>query len=131
MAKLTEEMKDFVKGKWAFVATINPEGLPNLGPKASFTVFDDEHIGWKESTGKHTYENLKENPNVAVVVADREKRQGYRFLGKAQLISEGPLYETAKEDNVRLGRRAPFAVVYITVDEIYDVGDARRGTKLV
>ncbi|MBI2865642.1 MAG: pyridoxamine 5'-phosphate oxidase family protein [Chloroflexi bacterium] len=131
MAKLTAEIKDFLKGKMAYIATISPEGLPNIGPKGSFAVFDDEHIGWNESTGKQTWANLQKNPNVAVAVVDRETRIGYRFTGKAQLITDGPLYDSRAADYLKRGSKAPLAVVCIAVDGVYDVGaGTSRGKKL-
>ena len=131
MARLTDEMKDFLKGKMVYVATIGPEGLPNIGPKGSFRIIDDEHIGWNESTGKQTFANLQKNPNVAVAVADRETRIGYRISGKAELLTKGPLYDSTAADYAAQGRKAPFAVVSIAVDSIYDVGaGSGRGTKL-
>ncbi|MDO8671457.1 MAG: pyridoxamine 5'-phosphate oxidase family protein [Dehalococcoidia bacterium] len=131
MAKLTADMMDFLKGKMAYVATITPEGLPHIGPKGSFKVFDDEHIGWNESTGKQTFANLQSNTNVAIAVADRESRIGYRFTGKAQVLRDGALYDSTAEEYAKTGRKAPFAVVCMAVEDIYDVGaGASRGTKL-
>ena len=131
MAKLSADMKEFITGKMAYVATITPEGLPHIGPKGSFRIFDDEHIGWNESTGKQTFANLKKNADVAVAVVDRESRIGYRFTGNAQLLTEGPLFDSTAADYAKTGRKAPFAVVCIGVDSIYDVGaGSSRGTKL-
>ena len=35
MAKLTQEMKDLIGAQQCFVATVNPDGTPNIGPKRS------------------------------------------------------------------------------------------------
>ncbi|MBI2865570.1 MAG: pyridoxamine 5'-phosphate oxidase family protein [Chloroflexi bacterium] len=129
MAKLTEEMMEFVKGKMAYVATVGPDGRPNVGPKGSFRVFDDEHIGWNESTGKRTFENLQNNPEVSLAIVDGETRQGYRFTGKAEVLRDGPVYESTKEEYAKFGRGAPLAVVRVLVDEIYllaPLGKSRR-----
>ncbi len=49
MAKLTEGMKRVVsEQKLGFVATVGEDGLPNLSPKGTFLVLDDEHIVFAE-----------------------------------------------------------------------------------
>jgi len=45
MGVLTKEMKDFVnKQRMGFVATVGPDNIPNLSPKGTTVVFDDEHL---------------------------------------------------------------------------------------
>lgn len=45
MGILTPEIKEFVqKNKLGFVATVCPDGTPNLSPKGTTTVWDDEHL---------------------------------------------------------------------------------------
>lgn len=44
MAKLNQEMKDMIAKQLSFVATTNPDGTPNIGPKQSVRVLDDEHL---------------------------------------------------------------------------------------
>ena len=131
MAKLTEEMKALVANQQAFIATASPEGIPNIGPKGSTRVLDDEHIVFFEMTGRRTYENLKTNPNIAIAVLDREKMQGYRFVGKAELVTEGELYQQAKQfaEAMKLPT-APQAAVKVKVNEIYNIGVPEPGKKV-
>ena len=45
MGILTQEIKEFVKqAKLGFVATVCPDGTPNLSPKGTTTVWDDDHL---------------------------------------------------------------------------------------
>jgi len=131
MAKLTEEMKALVANQQAFIATASPEGIPCIAPKGSTRVLDDEHIAFFEMTGMRTYENLKSNPNIAIAVLDREKMKGYRFVGKAELIAEGELYQQAKQfaEAMKLPT-APQAAVRVKVDEIYNIGVPEPGKKI-
>jgi len=123
LAKLTDEMKALVGSQQPFVATASPDGVPNIGPKGSTHVLDDEHIVFYELTGGRTWENLQKNPKVAVAVVDRSKMQGYRFVGKAELITEGELYEGAKKLAEMLKTPAPpKAAVKVKVEEIYNLG---------
>jgi hypothetical protein len=123
MAKLTEEMKALIGSQQAFIATASPDGVPNIGPKASTHVVDDEHIVFYELTGGRTWENLQKNPRVAIAMADTSTMQGYRFVGKAELITEGELYEGAKKLAEMMKLPAPpKAAVKVKVEEIYNLG---------
>ena len=132
MVKLTDEIKKMFEEILstpvvAFIATVDAEGRPNASCKGSLWVLDDENLWYVEGTGKKTYENLKKNPYVAVAVASREKSDGYQIKGKAELLTEGPLYEKAVKTNEELSRRLgrefpkPKAAVMIKVDEIYSL----------
>ena len=123
MAKLTQEMKDMIANQQCFVATASPEGTPNIGSKGSTYALDDEHIAFFEFTGGRTWENLQKNPRVAIAVADKSKLQGYRFVGKAEFITEGELYEGAKKLAELIKTPAPpKAAVKVKVEEIYNLG---------
>ena len=123
MAKLSQEMKDLVGGQQVFIATTDPNGAPNIGTKASTHVLDDEHIVFYELTGGRTWANLQNDPRVAIAVADRSKLQGYRFVGKAELITEGELYDGAKKLAEMMKMPVPpKAAVKVKVDEIYNLG---------
>ncbi|MDY6907414.1 MAG: pyridoxamine 5'-phosphate oxidase family protein [Chloroflexota bacterium] len=123
MAKLTEEMKALIGTQQCFVATASPDGMPNIGPKRSTHVLDDEHLAFFELTGGRTWENLQRNPRVAVAVVDRDKMQGYRFNGKAEMLTEGELFEGAKKLAEMMKMPVPpKAAVKVKVDEIFNLG---------
>jgi len=123
MAKLTEEMKAFMASHLHFIATTSPDGVPNIGPKGSTHVLDDEHIVFYELVGGRTWDNLRKNPMVAIAVADVNTLKGYRFVGKAEFITEGELYEGAKKlaESMKIPA-SPKAAVKVKVEEIYDLG---------
>ncbi len=127
MAKLTEEIKSFIAEHEAFIATASADGMPNIGAKGSTQVLDDEHIVFYELTGGRTWENLQVNPRVAIAVADRSTIKGYRLTGKAELVTEGELYDGAKKMAEMLKIPVPpKAAVKIKIDEIYDLGAGGR-----
>ena len=127
MAKLTEEIKSFIAEREAFIATASADGMPNIGAKGSTQVLDDEHIVFYELTGGRTWENLQVNPRVAIAVADRSTIKGYRLTGKAELVTEGELYDGAKKMAEMLKIPVPpKAAVKIKIDEIYDLGAGGR-----
>ena len=129
MAKLTEEIKLFIADHEAFVATASADGTPNIGAKGSTQVLDDEHIVFYELTGGRTWANLQENPQVAIAVAERSTIKGYKLTGKAELVTEGELYEGAKQLAEMLKIPVPpKAAVKIKIDGIYDLG--KGGSKI-
>lgn len=130
MAKITEEMKLLVKEQQAFVATATPDGIPSVAPKGSTRVLDDEHIVFSESAGKRTYENIKRNPRVAIVVCDRAQVKCLRFEGKAEIVTSGPLFEKSVESMKKMGAPPPHAVIKVKVEEIYDLGVPGFGKKI-
>ena len=90
MAKLSEEMKRLVeRQRLGFVATICPDGTPNLSPKGTVSVLDDEHLIFADIRSPGTVSNLRTNPNVEVNVVDHFVRKGYRFKGTAQVLDSG------------------------------------------
>ncbi len=130
MAKITEEMKALVKGQPAFIATATPDGIPSVAPKGTTRVLDDEHIIFSESAGKRTFENIKMNPKVAIIIGDVSKMQCLRFSGTAEIITEGPLFEKSTETMKKLGMPAPHAVIKLKVEEIYDCGAPGFGKRI-
>jgi predicted pyridoxine 5'-phosphate oxidase superfamily flavin-nucleotide-binding protein len=71
MVKLTEEMQRLVRRqKLGFVATVSPDGTPNLSPKWTTTVWDDEHPIFADIASPNTIRNLLSNLSVEVNVID-------------------------------------------------------------
>lgn len=122
MAKLTQEMKDMISAQQCFVVTVSPDGTPNLGPKRSTRVVDDEHLAYDEVTGKQTWGNVGKGSKVAIACADREQLKGFRFLGTPEAVTSGPAYEEAVATLQQMGLPAPKAVIKVKVDKIYNLG---------
>ena len=94
MAKLSEEVKKIIKEIHpAFIATASKEGKPDVSPKGSFRVLDDEHVVFADIASPRTIANLKENPQVAVIIYDTATRKGCRIWGKAEIIEFGDLVD--------------------------------------
>lgn len=94
MGILTEDMKRVVlEQKLGFVATVCPDGTPNLSPKGTTTVWDDEHLVFADICSPGTIANLQQNPAIEINVVDPDVRKGYRFKGTAVVLTEGPRFE--------------------------------------
>ena len=131
MAKLTQQMKDLIAAQQCYVATVCADGTPNVGPKRSTRVLDDEHLVFSEITGKQTWANVSRGSKVAIAVADREKRVGYRFVGSAELITSGPVYDQAVEMMKKAGMNAPLkALVKVAVEKIFNLGPPAAGEEI-
>ena len=78
-----------------FVATVCPDGTPNLSPKGTTAVWDDDHLVFANIRSPGTIANLGHNPGVEVNVVDPFVRKGYRFKGVATVVGSGPLFEQA------------------------------------
>src|SRR5678809_1785104 len=90
MPILTTAMKRMLdEQRLGFVATICPDGTPNLSPKGTTIAWDDEHLAFADIHSPGTIDNLRLNAAVEINVVDIFIRKGYRFKGSATIYSEG------------------------------------------
>jgi hypothetical protein len=93
MATLTDDMKRLVRRqRLGYVATISPDGSPNLSPKGSLTVWGEDQLVFADVESPHTIRNLATNPVTEINVVDPFVRKGYRFRGKATILRSGDVY---------------------------------------
>jgi predicted pyridoxine 5'-phosphate oxidase superfamily flavin-nucleotide-binding protein len=130
MARLTSEMKEIFAKQLALMATASSDGTPNVGPKGSMNVIDDETLAYSESTGEKTFRNIKENSRVAVMVLDREKGEGYQIKGIAELLTSGDLFEKVARRQEERNRPRPKYVSKIKVEEIYSLRAGMTAKKI-
>jgi hypothetical protein len=101
---LSEKIKKAIDDAWTdgfpcMLGTAGKDG-PNISPKGSMLVFDDQHLAYWERSKKKALENLGHDRRVVVMYANfpaqREKRMdvGFlRFWGTAELYESGPVRE--------------------------------------
>jgi predicted pyridoxine 5'-phosphate oxidase superfamily flavin-nucleotide-binding protein len=93
MSVMSEETQQFVRAqRLGYIATISPDGFPNLSPKGSLTVWDGDHLAFADVESPHTIRNLGDNPNLEVNVVDPFLRKGFRFRGKGTVLRSGADY---------------------------------------
>lgn len=122
--KITDEMRKFIETqKISYVATVGKKGLPNVSPKGPLRVIDDKTLAFADLFSKKTRDNLAENPQIAVSVVDEEKKEGFQFRGKAEVLTSGDLFVRVSNDISKPHRKRPVvqSVVKIKVKEIYDL----------
>lgn len=94
MGILNPDMRRVVEEqKLGFVATVAPDGTPNLSPKGTTTVFDDDHLIFADICSPNTIANLRANPALEINVVDVVLRKGYRFKGIATVFGEGERFD--------------------------------------
>jgi uncharacterized protein len=91
---LSDDMKRVVEEQQlGFVATVCADGSPNLSPKGTLAVWDDDHLIFADICSPGTIANLAANPSVEINVVDPLVRKGYRFKGTARVFGDGPDYD--------------------------------------
>src|SRR2546426_12731946 len=89
--QLTEDMKRVVnEQRLGFVASVCPDGTPNLSPKGSTTAWGDEHLMFADICSAGTLTNVQQPGVLPINVADPVARTVYRFKGPAAAYQEGP-----------------------------------------
>ena len=101
---ISQKVKDLIYNAWVdgapcLLATAGPNG-PNISPKGSMLVYDDDHLAYWERSKKQALQNLGHDQRVVVMYAnfkaqsDGVLESGFlRFYGTAALHESGPLRE--------------------------------------
>lgn len=96
---LSEDMKRLVaEQRLGFFATVCEDGSPNLSPKGTTYVWDDDHLFFADVRSPGTVANIRRGSLVEVNVVDPLVRKGYRFKGPAAVHERGtPVFVEALE----------------------------------
>ena len=120
---ITEKIGKFVsQQKLGFVATVSPNGTPNLSPKGTISVLDENTLAFANIRSPQTIENLEKNPSIEINIVDPFSRRGYRFKGTAKIISDGEEYNkillSYKQNGVKTTIKS---IVIVNVKQILEV----------
>ena len=124
MGILTTEMKAAVDNiRLCFVATASGDGMPNVSPKGSLTVWDDDHLAFANIASPRTMKNIRENPRLEINTIDQISRRGFRFRGTGEIFESGDVFDHVANDIwTREGRDVPIrAIVKVRVLEAQEV----------
>lgn len=96
MGILTDDMKRTIaEQRLIFAATVCPDGTPNLSPKGTAMVWDDDHVLFTDLASPGTMGNLERNQAIELNVVDVFLRKGYRFKGTASVHARGDVFDAA------------------------------------
>lgn len=99
---LAAKIRDLINQAWGdgypcLLGTSGNDG-PNISPKGSLVVYDDNHLAYWERSRKKALENLAHDNRVVVMYANfKAQRDGVvesgflRFYGTAELHEDGPV----------------------------------------
>lgn len=131
---ITQDMRALVdRQRLGFVATVNADGTPNLSPKGTVVVWDDNHLLWVDIRSPRTMRNLRERPATEINVVDPLIRKGYRFRGTCRIVTDDaelqPILRFYREERLVMNPiRAAVLVAVVSVERVispsYDEPDA-------
>ena len=106
MTAINDELKKAISDiQPSFVATADKNGCPNVSPKGSLEVLDEQHIIFADLRSPGTTKNLKENPNVSIIGLNMKTRNGWRVWGKAvDIMTSGQIFDDLKSKYADKGK---------------------------
>jgi predicted pyridoxine 5'-phosphate oxidase superfamily flavin-nucleotide-binding protein len=92
---LDDDMRRVVDGqRLGYVASVGADGTPNLSPKGTVAVWDDEHLVFAAIHSPQTVANIEAGHRVVEInVVDPILRKGYRFKGPATVHRDDATYD--------------------------------------
>jgi predicted pyridoxine 5'-phosphate oxidase superfamily flavin-nucleotide-binding protein len=120
MATLTPDMQRVIdEQRLGFYATVNEDGSPNLSPKGSTYVLDDNHLVFADIRSPGTVANIRRGSLVEVNIVDPLLRKGYRFKGPGEIHEPGSdVYAVATEQMRQAGSQLVDRAKAIVVIEV-------------
>ena len=90
MGVLTGDMKRLIhEQRLGFFATVCDDGSPNLSPKGSTYVLDEDRLFFADIRSPQTVANIRRGSRVEVNVVDPFVRKGYRLKGTGAVHERG------------------------------------------
>jgi hypothetical protein len=133
---LNDDIRTRINNAWAdgfpcLLATSGTDG-PNISPKGSMLVYDDQHLAYWERSKKQALQNLGHDRRVCVMYANfpaqrkNEMSAGFlRFWGTAELYESGPTREAifaklTKREQEHVGADTGIGVL-VKIDRALDI----------
>ena len=110
------------------VATVGPDGVPNVAAKGSLIAVDEETIAFAELVGTKTKANLSANGKVSA--AAFRMIEGFQVKGSFQgFQTSGPLVDQFAQMLKPLGMDVR-EVATVKVEEVYSLSPKDAGKKI-
>ncbi len=120
MGKLSQKIKETIAEiRPGIIATASKDGKPNVSAKGSFRVLDDDHVLFGDISSPRTIANLRENPQVSVLVVHPKSMRGCRIWGRGEILDSGELFDQMSKEFAERNLKVNH-VVKITVEEAQD-----------
>jgi predicted pyridoxine 5'-phosphate oxidase superfamily flavin-nucleotide-binding protein len=126
MATIPQKLHDVLAaGHNIWVATVAPDGTPNVSIKGSGSLLDDQHLYFADLYHRETLANLESDPRVAVGIHDYGAKVAMQIKGHAEILDHGDLVDDMKQRLAAVGEKWKLPpvkhVVRITVDSVIDL----------
>ena len=105
MVKIDDKIQELINTQLCYVATASLEGEPNVAPKKSIRVFDENTLFFAEWGGHQTFSNLENNPRVAVCVVSPDQKKAYKLVGRTTVERSGPRFEEECQHREASGKK--------------------------
>lgn len=100
-------------------ATSSPDGKPNICNIGGKFIRDDGKIVIVDNFMKKTIANLKENPEIAILI--RREKESYQIKGTARYLTSGEEYDQAYKWIKAKGDKYPAkGAIIVTIHSVYN-----------
>ena len=99
--------REIIDGKPIHIATVTPDGNPNLAVASDVKILDDGHLLISANEMTRTPENIKANPKVIITAFDPDWK-GVRIFGEAKFYESGEYYDLCEQTFFSQGEVSPF-----------------------
>lgn len=81
------EIREYIeKSVLCWLATVSPDGMPNVSPKEIFTSYGTNEIILANIASPQTVLNIRKNEQVCISFIDVLVQKGFQLKGKAKII---------------------------------------------
>ncbi|ESR22747.1 pyridoxamine 5'-phosphate oxidase family protein [Lutibaculum baratangense] len=85
--KLNDAVRtDIANSVLCWLATVSPEGVPNVTPKEIFATLGDDRIVVADIASSNSVRNVAANPDVCVSFVDVFRQRGFKITGRARIV---------------------------------------------
>jgi hypothetical protein len=120
MPEINEELRTLIEENVLALATVDENANPHCIAVAFVKAVSDNQILVTNNYMSETIKNIKRNPNVALVVWNKEWEEscvGYELRGSAEYFTSGRWYEAVKKVPENEGEPCKGAIL-ITISSI-------------
>ena len=130
MISISGEMRALIEhasaeGLVCTLGTASLDGRPQISPKGSVIVYDEETLAYWERSRRTAMENIAENPQVVIFYRNPAKGINWRFHGNAMLYLVGNVRDKVlkriPESELTHDAERTGAAVLVRVDQITEV----------
>jgi uncharacterized protein len=112
------------------LATVSPDGIPNVVPVWSIFPVDPETIAFAEMFIIKTKENLQKNKKVAIAVF-KGPMTGYQVKGTFQEFqTSGPIFDSFSKKIMEARKMQIKSVGIIKIDAVYSASAGQNSKQL-